>query len=178
MSEKHTTMKCPHYLYCKPFGLKEWLKNTWKYITLFGGGGVRFCSFGVLFTILLNEYISSVFMNYLPYTMMSNCPPHVCVLCVYFEGVALAVILSGVRHISDTVFLEAAKVSSTLTKAQAFFTCLPSSYGSLEKLIPFVALMNQCLAEEVTDQEMTEGRLYPPLSNIREVSIRMAIKVS
>lgn len=31
-------------------------------------------------------------------------------LCVHTVGVALAVILSGVRHISDTVFLEAAKV--------------------------------------------------------------------
>lgn len=29
---------------------------------------------------------------------------------MYIAGVALAVILSGVRHISDTVFLEAAKV--------------------------------------------------------------------
>lgn len=32
-----------------------------------------------------------------------------CLLCLA-AGVALAVILSGVRHISDTVFLEAAKV--------------------------------------------------------------------
>lgn len=31
-------------------------------------------------------------------------------VCVFAAGVALAVILSGVRHISDTVFLEAAKV--------------------------------------------------------------------
>nr|XP_020449460.1 NAD-dependent malic enzyme, mitochondrial [Monopterus albus] len=60
-----------------------------------------------------------------------------------FPGVALAVILSGVRHISDTVFLEAAKT----------------------------------LAEQVTDKELKEGRLYPPLSNIREVSLQMAVKV-
>ncbi|XP_062310943.1 LOW QUALITY PROTEIN: NAD-dependent malic enzyme, mitochondrial [Osmerus eperlanus] len=60
-----------------------------------------------------------------------------------FPGVALAVILSGVRHISDTVFLEAAKT----------------------------------LAEQLTDAELAEGRLYPPLSDIREVSIRMAVKV-
>uniref|UniRef100_A0A8C7Q2E7 Malic enzyme n=1 Tax=Oncorhynchus mykiss TaxID=8022 RepID=A0A8C7Q2E7_ONCMY len=52
-----------------------------------------------------------------------------------FPGVALAVILSGVRHISDTVFLE------------------------------------------LTDEELAEGRLYPPLSNIREVSVQMAVKV-
>uniref|UniRef100_A0A8C7ZEK2 Malic enzyme n=1 Tax=Oryzias sinensis TaxID=183150 RepID=A0A8C7ZEK2_9TELE len=59
-----------------------------------------------------------------------------------FPGVALAVILSGVRHISDTVFLEAAKA----------------------------------LAEQLTDEELAEGRLYPPLSNIREVSVQIAIK--
>uniref|UniRef100_A0A674BYQ1 Malic enzyme n=1 Tax=Salmo trutta TaxID=8032 RepID=A0A674BYQ1_SALTR len=58
-----------------------------------------------------------------------------------FPGVALAVILSGVRHISDTVFLEAT------------------------------------LADQLTDEELAEGRLYPPLSNIREVSIQMAVKV-
>ncbi|KAJ3603444.1 hypothetical protein NHX12_028190 [Muraenolepis orangiensis] len=60
-----------------------------------------------------------------------------------FPGVALAVILSGVRHISDTVFLEAAKT----------------------------------LAEQVSDEELKEGRLYPPLSNIREVSLQMAVTV-
>uniref|UniRef100_A0A8C7F3C3 Malic enzyme n=1 Tax=Oncorhynchus kisutch TaxID=8019 RepID=A0A8C7F3C3_ONCKI len=58
-----------------------------------------------------------------------------------FPGVALAVILSGVRHISDTVFLEAT------------------------------------LADQLTDEELAEGRLYPPLSNIREVSLQMAVKV-
>ncbi|CAL8344874.1 unnamed protein product [Lota lota] len=60
-----------------------------------------------------------------------------------FPGVALAVILSGVRHISDTVFLEAAKT----------------------------------LADQVSDNELQEGRLYPPLSEIREVSLQMAVKV-
>ncbi|XP_023692493.1 NAD-dependent malic enzyme, mitochondrial [Paramormyrops kingsleyae] len=60
-----------------------------------------------------------------------------------FPGVALAVILSGVRHISDTIFLQAAKT----------------------------------LAEQLTDKDMEQGRLYPPLSNIREVSLRMAVKI-
>ncbi|XP_060739172.1 NAD-dependent malic enzyme, mitochondrial [Tachysurus vachellii] len=60
-----------------------------------------------------------------------------------FPGVALAVILSGVRHISDTVFLEAAKT----------------------------------LAIQLTDEELSQGRLYPPLSSIREVSVQMAVKV-
>ncbi|XP_028604384.1 NAD-dependent malic enzyme, mitochondrial [Podarcis muralis] len=60
-----------------------------------------------------------------------------------FPGVALAVILSGVRHISDQVFLEAAKA----------------------------------LTEQLTEEELAEGRLYPPLANIREVSINIAVKV-
>uniref|UniRef100_A0A8C0TZX8 Malic enzyme NAD-binding domain-containing protein n=1 Tax=Cyanistes caeruleus TaxID=156563 RepID=A0A8C0TZX8_CYACU len=64
--------------------------------------------------------------------------------CGFPAGVALAVILSSVRHISDKVFLEAAKA----------------------------------LAEQLTDEELAQGRLYPPLSNIREVSIYIAVKVS
>nr|XP_014351194.1 PREDICTED: NAD-dependent malic enzyme, mitochondrial [Latimeria chalumnae] len=60
-----------------------------------------------------------------------------------FPGVALAVILSGVRHISDQVFLEAAKA----------------------------------LADQLNDKDLSQGRLYPPLSNIREVSIQIAVKV-
>uniref|UniRef100_A0A8C9BM78 Malic enzyme n=1 Tax=Phocoena sinus TaxID=42100 RepID=A0A8C9BM78_PHOSS len=61
-----------------------------------------------------------------------------------FPGVALAVILCNTRHISDHVFLEAAK-----------------------------ALTNQ-----LTDKELAQGRLYPPLANIQEVSINIAIKVT
>ena len=30
----------------------------------------------------------------------------------------------------------------------------------------------------MSDEELQEGRLYPPLSNIREVSLQMAVKVS
>lgn len=36
----------------------------------------------------------------------------------------------------------------------------------------------QTLAEQLTDKELEEGRLYPPLSNIREVSVQMAVKAS
>nr|XP_006136854.1 NAD-dependent malic enzyme, mitochondrial [Pelodiscus sinensis] len=60
-----------------------------------------------------------------------------------FPGVALAVILSGVRHISDNVFLEAAKA----------------------------------LTDQLTNEELAQGRLYPPMSNIKEVSICIAVKV-
>lgn len=35
----------------------------------------------------------------------------------------------------------------------------------------------QTLAEQLTDEELAEGRLYPPLANIREVSVQMAVKV-
>uniref|UniRef100_UPI00358E3CA2 NAD-dependent malic enzyme, mitochondrial isoform X1 n=3 Tax=Myxine glutinosa TaxID=7769 RepID=UPI00358E3CA2 len=61
-----------------------------------------------------------------------------------FPGVALAVILCGVRHIRDNVFLDAAKA----------------------------------LAAQVTDDEISKGQLYPPMSNIREVSIQIAVKVA
>ncbi|XP_060092153.1 NAD-dependent malic enzyme, mitochondrial [Heteronotia binoei] len=60
-----------------------------------------------------------------------------------FPGVALAVVLSGVRHISDKVFLEAAKT----------------------------------LTEQLSEVDLAQGRLYPRLSNIREVSIKIAVKV-
>lgn len=46
-----------------------------------------------------------------------------------------------------------------------------------EKLLLQISL-DQTLAEQLTEEEMNQGRLYPPLSNIREVSVRMAIKVS
>ncbi|XP_042191937.1 NAD-dependent malic enzyme, mitochondrial [Callorhinchus milii] len=61
-----------------------------------------------------------------------------------FPGVALGVISSKARHISDEVFLEASKT----------------------------------LAEQVTDKELEEGGLYPHMSNIHEVSIRIAVKVA
>ncbi|XP_060706311.1 NAD-dependent malic enzyme, mitochondrial [Hemiscyllium ocellatum] len=61
-----------------------------------------------------------------------------------FPGVALAVILVGVRTISSHVFLTAAKA----------------------------------LAEQVTNDELAQGGLYPPLSQIRKVSIHTAAKVA
>ncbi|KAB1256340.1 NAD-dependent malic enzyme; mitochondrial [Camelus dromedarius] len=61
-----------------------------------------------------------------------------------FPGVALAVILCNTRHISDHVFLEAAKA----------------------------------LTSQLTDKELAQGRLYPPLANIQEVSLNIAIKVT
>nr|KAF6471809.1 malic enzyme 2 [Molossus molossus] len=61
-----------------------------------------------------------------------------------FPGVALAVILCNTRHISDHVFLEAAKA----------------------------------LTSQLTEKELAQGRLYPPLDDIQEVSINIAIKVT
>ncbi|XP_077202899.1 NAD-dependent malic enzyme, mitochondrial isoform X1 [Paroedura picta] len=60
-----------------------------------------------------------------------------------FPGIALAVVLSSVRHISDQVFLEAAKT----------------------------------LTAQLSEEELAQGMLYPRLSNIREVSINIAVKV-
>ncbi|XP_072035909.1 LOW QUALITY PROTEIN: NADP-dependent malic enzyme-like [Amphiura filiformis] len=58
-----------------------------------------------------------------------------------FPGVALGVTLFGVRHISDDIFLEAAKA----------------------------------LADLVTEEHLAEGRVYPPLQQVREVSVKLAI---
>lgn len=43
---------------------------------------------------------------------------------------------------------------------------LPSSWFFLQKI-----------AQEVSEQHLSQGRLYPPLSTIRDVSLRIAIKV-
>lgn len=61
-----------------------------------------------------------------------------------FPGTSLAVICTGIHHISDNVFLSAA----------------------------------EGLADLVTDQDLAVGRLYPPLTAIREISIKIAIKVA
>lgn len=61
-----------------------------------------------------------------------------------FPGVALAVIGCGVHHISEEVFLVAAKA----------------------------------LANQVTKEHLAEGRVYPPLQSIREVSLMIAAKLA
>ncbi|XP_038079327.1 NADP-dependent malic enzyme-like isoform X2 [Patiria miniata] len=61
-----------------------------------------------------------------------------------FPGVALGVVLFGVRHISDELFLEAAK----------------------------------SLASIVTDNDLKEGRVYPPLQQVREVSVKLAVRTA
>lgn len=35
----------------------------------------------------------------------------------------------------------------------------------------------QAIADMVTEENLAEGRLYPPLSTIREVSFKIAVKV-
>uniref|UniRef100_A0A8C6V561 Malic enzyme n=1 Tax=Neogobius melanostomus TaxID=47308 RepID=A0A8C6V561_9GOBI len=59
-----------------------------------------------------------------------------------FPGVGLGVTASGIRHVTEEVFLTAAEV----------------------------------LAEQVTEKDLAEGRLYPPLSSIRDVSLKLAAK--
>jgi len=61
-----------------------------------------------------------------------------------FPGTSLAVICTGIHHISDNVFLSAA----------------------------------EGLADMVSDQDLAVGRLYPPLSTLREISIKIAVKVA
>lgn len=36
---------------------------------------------------------------------------------------------------------------------------------------------SQAIADMVTEENLAEGRLYPPLSTIREVSFKIAVKV-
>lgn len=61
-----------------------------------------------------------------------------------FPGVGLGVIIAGIHHISEDVFLSAA----------------------------------EALANLVTDQDLQVGRMYPPLSSLKECSIKIAIKVA
>ncbi|XP_077977614.1 NADP-dependent malic enzyme-like [Glandiceps talaboti] len=60
-----------------------------------------------------------------------------------FPGVALGIILCGMKRVHDADFLVAAKE----------------------------------LANQVTNAHLAEGRLYPPLATVREVSIKIATKV-
>ena len=61
-----------------------------------------------------------------------------------FPGASLAIIATGIHHISDSVFLSAA----------------------------------EGLADMVTEDDLAVGRLYPPLDNIREISVQIAKKVA
>lgn len=36
----------------------------------------------------------------------------------------------------------------------------------------------QAISDMVTEEHLAEGRLYPPLNTIREVSFKIAVKVS
>ena len=60
-----------------------------------------------------------------------------------FPGVALGVILSGIHHISEDIFLIAA----------------------------------QTVAENVSQDVLERGSLYPPLSTIKECSLKIASKI-
>ena len=86
-----------------------------------------------------------------------------------FPGVGLGSIVSGARHITEGFFLAASRVGFQL--------------NIFELLIPIVCQMNilmcyvciiQSLAAQVTEENFAEGRLYPPLTKIREVSWKIA----
>jgi len=61
-----------------------------------------------------------------------------------FPGVALGVICSEIHHISDDVFLRAAKA----------------------------------LADMVTEEDLEQGRMYPPLQDIRKCSVKIATYIA
>lgn len=58
-----------------------------------------------------------------------------------FPGLALAIILSDIRKVTEEIFLKSAEM----------------------------------LSEMVKDEELAQGRVYPPLSKIREVSTKLAV---
>ncbi|CAH0559308.1 unnamed protein product [Brassicogethes aeneus] len=60
-----------------------------------------------------------------------------------FPGVSLGVILGGIHHIREELFLIAA----------------------------------ECVANNVTEEDLAKGSLYPPLSVIKECSMQIAIKI-
>lgn len=41
----------------------------------------------------------------------------------------------------------------------------------------FIASLLQTLAELVSDEHLLEGRVYPPLNEVSEISVRIAIKI-
>jgi len=61
-----------------------------------------------------------------------------------FPGVALGVMFSGIRHVSDDVFLASA----------------------------------EALAKQVSADDYAVGRMYPPLSKIRECSLKIAAEIA
>lgn len=95
-----------------------------------------------------------------------------------FPGVALGVIACGVRHISDDVFLTSAEVR----RVNGTEFCRSTAPRRLKFLIfshadAISLLVSQSIADMVTEEHLAEGRLYPPLSTIREVSFKIAVKV-
>lgn len=107
-----------------------------------------------------------------------------------FPGVALGVIACGVRHISDDIFLTTAEVrrmccviaSCTVICTYAYILLHTLTFKTrLEQiffhLLIFFFFFFQAIAGMVTEENLAEGRLYPPLNTIREVSFKIAVKV-
>lgn len=60
-----------------------------------------------------------------------------------FPGVALGVLLSGIHHISEKIFL----------------------------------IASETVAENVSEEDLAKGSLYPPLMSIKECSMQIACKI-
>ena len=84
-----------------------------------------------------------------------------------FPGVALGGILVGAHHITDGMFLNASQVEPFQQ------VCLQVWSSAGFKQCYFV----QTLADMVSPEQFEEGRLYPPLTAVREVSIKIAAGV-
>lgn len=93
-----------------------------------------------------------------------------------FPGVGLGVTACSLPHITEEIFLIAAEVKHSLTQSIVYMH--PFQFVVLSVSTCSFFALKQALAQLVTEEHLAEGRLYPPLSTIRDVSFKLAVKVS
>ena len=85
-----------------------------------------------------------------------------------FPGAALGIITAGIHHISGEFTLTLLLLLPTLSLSLTFSLSADSVFLSAA----------EALSDMVTDADLSVGRLYPPLGNIREISVKIATKVA
>merc|ERR1719356_1107321 len=74
-----------------------------------------------------------------------------------FPGVALGVMFSGIRHVSDDVFLASAEALAKQVSADDY---------AVGRMYPPLSKIRECSLKIAAD-DYAVGRMYPPLSKIR-----------